>query len=329
MKIVQFDGRSFDIKDPVNLKFETAFDETLYSFIYEAIIDGQAYQPIIDSDNFSNGIYHIDISNLFASSGLKLPKEPSAVASNKNRLRLQFIVRDFLSRHPILLGLVRNNVILSDLAIMNAEILCGQDVNGQNFIKIKSIIDKINRTAWCRERDVSEKQSGVSTLGTISETLLTKIFRNLVDDKIFFQVSKSEVQSYGDFVLMCLPNNLWVSVKSNFSRERLLASGYSNDILGVGFFQDSSEFTSLVRIRNFQRAGFLAIYCPDVAVSESQLETNSNTYDEVINHYNNAGITLPSNINGAPFIRRLSELVHDLTPLINEPNVKRRMCVKF
>jgi len=329
MKIVKFDGQNFQVEDPKNIVFETTFDEKLFSFIYNRINNGQIYAPIIDSDNFFNKTYPIDILKLFAASGLALPNEPSSKATNRSRLELQFIVRDFLSRYPILMGLVQNNVTLAGVAIKNAEILCQQNVDGTNFIRIKSIIDKLNRTAWSRSRDVSEKQSGVSTLGTISETLLKITFQNLVDDKIFFQVSQSEVQSYGDFVLMCLPNNLWLSVKSNFARERLLASGYSNDILGVGFFQDSGEFTSLVRIRNFQRAGFLAMYCPDVAVSESQLKNNSNTYDEVINHYNNAKITLPTNINGKPFIRRLSDLVSDLTPLINESNVKKRMCVRF
>ena len=329
MKKVNFEGKDLEVTNPTDITFSSEFDKKLYIFIYDKIINGQAYESIIDSDDFFSSSPPIDILDLFTTSSLSLANNPSDRASNPDRLKLQFIVRDFLSRYPIFLGLVKNNVILADIAIKNAEILLGQAVDGKNFIKIKCIIDKINRSAWSRERDPSEKQSGVSTLGTISETLLKITFENLVDDQVFFQVSTSEVQSYGDFVLMCLPNNLWLSVKSNFARERLLASGYSNDILGVGFFQDSSEFTSLVRIRNLQRAGFLAMYCPDAAVSEIQVADNSNTYDEVINFYNDADIPLPTNINGNPFIRRLSDLVDDLTLLIHEPNMKKRMCVRF
>ena len=128
---------------------------------------------------------------------------------------------------------------------------------------------------------------------------------------------------------MCLPNNLWLSVKSNFARERLLASGYSNDILGVGFFQDPSEFTGSVRIRNFQRAGFLAMYCPDVAVSELQVNENTNTYDQVMNYYVVNGQTPPTNINGMPFIRKLSMLCDDLALLLVERDVRKRLTVKF
>ena len=128
---------------------------------------------------------------------------------------------------------------------------------------------------------------------------------------------------------MCLPNNLWLSVKSNFARERLLASGYTNDILGVGFFQDPTEFTSNVRIRNFQRAGFLAMYCPDVAVSEEQLSNGTNTFDEIIKSYREQKIELPTNINGKPFIRKLSELYSDLEALMSEEDIKKRSTVDF
>ena len=215
------------------------------------------------------------------------------------------------------------------MSISNAELLLGSKVDGSNFIHIKSIIDRINKSAWNRERDVSESQSGVSTLGTISETLLKIIFDSLVDNNNFFKVDKSEIQSYGDFVLMCLPNNLWLSVKSNFARERLLASGYTNDIIGVGFFQDPSEFTSLTRIRNFQRAGFLAMYCPDSPVTESQIQKDTTTYNEIINYFKHNSIDAPRNINGKEFIRPLGNLFNDLNALISEKDIRQRNTISF
>jgi hypothetical protein len=148
-------------------------------------------------------------------------------------------------------------------------------------------------------------------------------------EKTFFKVNQSEVQTYGDFVLMCLPNNLWLSVKSNFARERLLASGFGNDTLGVGFFQDAKEFKSPVRIRNFQSAGFLAMYCPDVAVSEEQLREGTNTYQQVMDSYKEQAVEPPTNINGKPFIRKLSDLSADLKALLDQKDIRKRTTVNF
>lgn len=213
--------------------------------------------------------------------------------------------------------------------IKNAEILLGEGCDASNFIAIKQIIDDLNTKSWTRDKDVSESQSGVSTLGTISESLLNRVFDSMVDETNFFKVNASQVQSYGDFVLMCLPNNLWISVKSNFARERLLASGYSNDILGVGFFESFEEFTGQIRVRNFQRAGFLAMYCPDVAVSEAQVDNGTSTYHQIVDFHAAKGTDMPRNINGRPFIRRLSDLQSDLQPLLNEVDVRKRFTVSF
>lgn len=328
MKTLVFKSLTIQIQDPKLISFDHSFDEQLYSLIYGLLVSGSNYEPVLNTDDFQKGVYSLNLESLYNQSRLSV-KPPSSKAVNRGRLWNQHLVRDFLLRYPVFMGLVCNNIVLADIAISNAEILSGEKVNVTNFIRLKSIIDQVNRSAWTRDRDVSESQSGVSTLGTISENLLQIIFDTLVDNETFFKVGQSEVQTYGDFVLMCLPNNLWLSVKSNFARERLLASGYTNDILGVGFFQDPSEFTGLVRIRNFQRAGFLAMYCPDVAVSERQVIGNTNTYDQVMDHYQTNGQTPPTNINGMPFIRKLSGLYEDLALLLNEKDIRKRSTVKF
>ncbi|MDB2431992.1 hypothetical protein N9Y15_02475 [Alphaproteobacteria bacterium] len=328
MKNLKFNGLRLDIPHPAECAFDNTCDEALYALAYQLIESGGAYKPVIDADKVFDGSLGLDLKQKAKEAGLKI-KDPSSKASNRDRLFIQHIIRDFFNRHPIFLGLFQNVSVLADQCIKNAELLVGEKVNAENFIAIKSVIDEVNRGAWSRLQDVSESQSGVSTLGTISETLLKIIFDDLVDDKTFFKVDQSQVQSYGDFVLMCLPNNLWLSVKSNFARERLLASGYTNDILGVGFFQDPTEFTSNVRIRNFQRAGFLAMYCPDVAVSEEQLLNGTNTFDEIIKSYREQKIELPTNINGKPFIRKLSKLYSDLEVLMSEADIKKRSTVDF
>lgn len=329
MKTLLFGTNKITFQAAQGVVFTSNFDKKMYEYLYNRIADQGKYEPIIDTDSLFSNPASFDVKNLFESENLPLPNPPSGKASNKDRLYIKCIVRDFVSRHPKFLGLFVNNTALAKPCIANAEILLGKTVDVTNFIEIKSAIDQVNRAAWNRQKDTSESQSGVSTLGTISETLLSMVFGQLVDDTTFFHVDQSNVQSYGDFVLMCLPNNLWLSVKSNFSRERLLASGYTNDILGVGFFQEAKEFTSQVRIRNFQRAGFLAVYCPDVSVSEAQVQNNTNTYDEVVSHYQTSGGAIPANINGKPFIRKLSNLASDLKTLLDETDIKKRTTVHF
>jgi hypothetical protein len=151
----------------------------------------------------------------------------------------------------------------------------------------------------------------------------------MIDKLNFFRIGNAEVQSYGDFVVTCLPNNLWISVKSNFARERLLASGYNNDILGAGFFQDASEFTQPVRIRNFQRAGFLAMYCPDVAVTKHRQDNATSTYHEIEEFHRARESQMPLNINGKPFIRKLSDLPADIQALLDIADIRRRFTVDF
>lgn len=325
-KFLDYQGKIVELQSPNKINFESMFHSGLYNHIFSAVHDTQ-YRPYVDVDHLQP--HSIDIVGLAKSEGVTLPGLPSPKAANRERLLRQFYVRHFLSSYPELVGLVMNSVLLAENSISNAEFLLGEKCTANNFIEIKRIIDDINSKSWTREKDVNERQSGVSTLGTISETLLSRVFESLVDDVNFFKVNASNVQSYGDFVLMCLPNNLWISVKSNYARERLLASGYSNDILGVGFFESFDEFTGQVRVRNFQRAGFLAMYCPDVAVSEEQLLLGTSTYQQIVDFHDSNGSEMPKNINGKPFIRKLSSLHDDLYKLLSVKDIKKRFTVSF
>lgn len=327
-KTVDYKGRALLLRDPNTIAFETEFHEWLFRHIYGAVT-GPLYGPFVNVDALADGSLGVDIVSLADASSIKLKAKPSVKASNRDRLLVQFYVRHFLADYPEMVGLVFNTVLLAENSIENAEILLGEDCDATNFIAIKQIIDDLNKKSWTRDKDVSESQSGVSTLGTISESLLNRVFDSMVDETNFFKVNASQVQSYGDFALMCLPNNLWISVKSNFARERLLASGYSNDILGVGFFESFEEFTGQIRVRNFQRAGFLAMYCPDVAVSEAQEDSGTSTYHQIVDFHAANGTEMPRNINGRPFIRRLSDLQSDLQPLLDEVDVRKRFTVSF
>lgn len=326
-KEFNYNGSRVTIEAPDTVDFANGYLQASYDFFFGIIAAGE-YAPSIDCDALHNGDLGFDICEQARVHGEAI-RNPSAKASNRERLLTQFHVQKFLEAFPVFLGFFHNLSAPAEISVKNAEILHGNICRADNFIEIKRIIDDINRKIWTREKDVSERQAGVSNLGTISETLLGSAFEGMVDDVNFFKVGHSQVQSYGDFVLMCLPNNLWISVKSNFARERLLASGYSNDILGVGFFESAGEFTGSVRVRNFQRAGFLAMYCPDFAVSEEQMLAGTSTFSEIVEIHKNNGTEMPRNINGKPFIRPLSGLRGDLQALLEEPDLRRRFTVDF
>jgi len=326
-KIFRFDDRDLVVSSPEDVEFENEFFARTYAALYGLIEEGE-YGPQVSADRIHDGQLGFALSDVAGQHEVRV-KSPSTKATNRERLQTQICLREFLLRYPQFSGLIYNTTSSADIAISNAEWVLGSASSADNFIDIKRIIDKLNLSAWDRELDTSERQSGVSTLGTISETLLATALETLVDDVNFFKVNHSQVQSYGDFVLMCLPNNLWLSVKSNFARERLLASGYSNDILAVGFFQDPTEFTGTVRVRNLQRAGFLAMYCPDVAVTEEQQIADTSTYQQVCESYEADGGRIPDNINGKPFIRPLSELRDDIGELLEIDDVRRRHTVGF
>ena len=322
-----FGNVTVEIIDPHDIVFDHAFVREVYEWVFDNIKEGE-YEPQIDVDLLHSGHLGFSIHKCAVRHNFAVPPSSKKV-SNAERASTQRCVRAVLELHPQLAGLFSNTISSAAIAIRNAEFLLGQTCDGDNFIHLKKIIDVINRSTWNREQDVSERQSGVSVLGGISETLLNTVMLSLIDDEAFFKIGNPKVQSYGDFVVVCLPNNLWISVKSNFARERLLASGYSNDILGAGFFEDSSEFTQPVRIRNFQRAGFLAMYCPDVAVTPNQMHNETSTYQEIEHFHLNNGTQMPLNINGKPFIRKLSSLSNDIAALLSQGDIKKRFTVDF
>lgn len=326
-KHFDFESKHFEIQHPSVLSFPNIFYEKLYINLFDKLTDGKS-EPHIDCDVLEYSKSGLDYYSLAKSEGLNL-QAASLKSTNKKREEAQIAVQAFCKEYPLFVTFLRNCRLKADIAIKHAEMLLGENCNIKNFIRIKRVISQFNALNWVREMDTSERQASVSNLGTISENLLNTAFGLLTDDQNFFKVTSGRVNSYGDFVLMCLPNNLWLSVKSNFARERLLASGYSNDILAVGFFEDYTEFTSQVKIRNMQRAGFLGIYIPDVAVTQIQVDQNTSTYQQTLSHYKKSGEPLPLNINGTNFFRPLSSISDDLEKLLSVSKIERRLSVDF
>ena len=128
----------------------------------------------------------------------------------------------------------------------------------------------------------------------------------------------------GDFVLMCLPNNLWPSVKSNFARERLLASSYEW-LRGVGFFKTPLNLPAMFELEISK--GLISSYVlPRCSCEAEQLLNGTNTFDEIIKSFREKKIELPTNITGKPFIRKLGKLYADLEALMSEPDIKKIHC---
>ena len=224
--------------------------DSVYNYLTEGNID-----PQIDVDN-ANAILRIDLEHLADSNGISLNKNTLGAKNPDSNLRTrwvsQLVLREFLKKHYQFKGFFKNICEDVDPSILYAEWLLGEKVSKNNFIHIKRIMDDIFSKTWDRDRDVSERNSGNSILGSESETLVMHALEDLLDGRNFFKVTNPNVSTYGDFVLMCLPNNLWISCKSGFSRERLMASGYDTDILGVTFLKKYTELRSENSIKNYQ-----------------------------------------------------------------------------
>ena len=267
-----------------------------------------------------------EIKNKKLTGGKGLSEEDLKRYQNQQLIR-EYLFEDF----PSFVALFKNNIVRQNHAIENAKVLLEiEKIDIGNFMDIKALINKIYKDSWSRNKSMSENQSANSTVGTISENLIEAAFSGMVDNKtIFNSKGNASVKSYGDFVMLCLPNNLWISVKSGFARERLLASGFSNDILGVGFFESYKEFISESKIRNLKKVGFLAIYCPDISVTEEQMEEGVNTYDQIEKYFTKNKMSMPVNINGKPFLRKLSKIKDDLEEIINEKDISKRSTIGF
>jgi hypothetical protein len=295
-----------------------------YTQIYSLFNEKLATSFQIDFDSFKT----IMVCPAFDRSAIKAIKADKVVLDFKGKTDRDYLL--LLIAYIPNLGIVFQNTHLSAYtSLLVAEYILNKKIDATNFVEAKKYIDFINLNKWTRPQTDNEKQSGVSNLGGVSEKLLEKAFDTLIDGTNLFKTTSQEIQSYGDFVLMCLPNNLWISVKSNFARERLLASGYTTDILGVGFFTDSKEFTSYAKVRNFQRVGFLAMYLPDIALNDTQVLNETSTYQEVVDKFKDMGREMPKNINGTNFYRPLSLIADDLKKLLSQTDITKRTTINF
>ena len=229
---------------------------------------------------------------------------------------LGYFVKNFDPGEP-------KNIATLDIALWKTG---SSKITFDNISSLKLETRRNDKERWPDgRRTEAERQAGVSILGAQSEYMIQESMSDLVDDTNLMKTIQDQISSYGDFVLMCLPNNLWFSVKSGYARERLLASGFSNDLIGVGFFEKQTDLISPIKTRHLKKAGFLAVYLPDFPVNDEQVQSGLNTYDEGIESFGDKGVY---NINGTPFYRKFSALKQDIKKLTDQ-NLKNRFTTDF
>jgi len=296
-----------------NITFKNNANHIRYYHVYKVVYSHLSSNPLreLNFDNWQSIIKSNNKSNI------------QILTEKKNLNGLLCLI-------PCLCFFILNKNCPANAQVKAIQLILRSPLSLSNVSEAKRQTNLLHIAAWNRSRTDKEKQGGVSVLGTISEKLIQTAMGSLVDGAELFKSTNNDIKTYGDFVLITLPNNLWFSVKSAFSRERLLASGYSNDLIGVGFFSDHNEFTSRPKIRNFKKAGFLAIYLPDTPVNPEQYQKNTNTYDQVKSHYANPknGFTKITNLNGNPFFRKLSDLGNDISALKSKP-INKRTTIDF
>lgn len=319
-------------------KWDSNFQKDLYEFCYSLIPEQGEYKPYIDVDRFNQNNdssldpYSFCISEKLIFHGEKLQRQKEEVGDKCDCPELfinQMVIRNRLfTKFPEMVGLFNNICLLAPHQIDNLKVILKfEKINITNIGEVLRTNSLIYERLWTRDKKKSEDQSGNSVVGKLTEEVFRDLF-DLIKHKDFFKVNNQKVSSYGDFVLMCLPNNLWISVKSNKTRERLLSSGFSTDIIGIGKFNEVKEFTD-IKIMNLKKVGFLAIYLPDFPLNEEQSNTNSTTYDLYRQKIELEGKDMPINFNGRPFIRKTTELINDLQGLLKVENIKDRDTINF
>ena len=71
------------------------------------------------------------------------------------------------------------------------------------------------------------------------------------------------------------------------------------------------------------------MYLPDIPISDAQVASNTNTYQEVVDEYKRRCTPLPLNINGTYFLRPLSSLHMDISKILGTKDIRNRTTLEF
>jgi hypothetical protein len=167
----------------------------------------------------------------------------------------------------------------------------------------KEKYDNIYQVIKALEKRNLTQTISAGTTGKITESLV-EIALNL-SAKDSFSPNTSKFFSWvGDFVLMGIPFNVIVSVKSFSAKERLLVSGSGTALaptIGYGWFKNPEEFKNKNRLQAYKVRGFTSIYMPKYTLKELPNEAKQFT-----------------NINGNPFLRLIENFPEDISMVMGK-----------
>lgn len=113
----------------------------------------------------------------------------------------------------------------------------------------------------------------------------------------------------GDYAITGLPFNLYISVKSYYARERLIASGTGQGaapVIGYGLFNDEGEW-SPKRVHQYRHRGFVAIYMPTpLYTALSRKAGSGHPATDILNIYNR------------PLLRDINEFANDIGNVVQQ-----------
>lgn len=116
----------------------------------------------------------------------------------------------------------------------------------------------------------------------------------------------------GDYAITGLPFNLYISVKSYYARERLIASGTGQGaapIIGYGLFKDPNEW-SPIRVHQYRHRGFVAIYMPSNLYQTLKQKTGKGyPATDILNIYNR------------PLLRDMANFAKDISKVVSNNNL--------
>lgn len=160
----------------------------------------------------------------------------------------------------------------------------------------------------------------VSVVGGVTELICETALSGVLPDNRFGKLPQSW-KWIGDFAIVGIPFNLFISVKSYKAKERLLVSGTGQNaapVVGFGLFDDVKEW-SPDRVKQYKQRGFLAIYMP------------KNLYDEISNrneeknckYKKSKGYPATSivNIYDRPLLRKIEDFADDVSNVCNDEDV--------
>ena len=161
-----------------------------------------------------------------------------------------------------------------------------------NIYKIFPELDRLNE----------EGTFSVSTTGTITERICGWALDAALPNGYYRLTSRSD-KWLGDYVILGVPFNVVISVKSYKVKERLLVSGSGSLLvptIGWGFMDDPNEF-KYERLQSYLYRGFIAIYMPNFTLQKVE----------------NESLAL-ENVHKRKFLRPIENLVNDIKNAIEE-----------